>query len=72
MCGNILQISGLRSTWTPSDDHFNYYLKIVIENSEGKRWRHKINLWNYGIYWQIQKEQDEKCPLVKNQPIESF
>ena len=49
MCGNILQISGLRSTWTPSDDHFNYYLKIVIENSEGKRWRHKINLWNYGI-----------------------
>ena len=29
----------------------------------------KINLGNYGICWQIQKEQDEKCSLAKNQPV---
>ena len=25
----------------------------------------KLSLWNYGIGWHIQKEQDEKCPLDK-------
>ena len=24
---------------------------------------------NYGICWHIQKEQGEKCPLAKNQPV---
>ena len=26
-------------------------------------------LWNYGICWHIQKENDEKCSLAKNQPV---
>ena len=26
-------------------------------------------LWNYGIGWHIQKEQDEKCSLAKNQLV---
>ena len=29
----------------------------------------KLNLWNYGIGWHIQKEQEEKCSLAKNQPM---
>ena len=29
----------------------------------------KTKLWNYGIAWHIQKEQDEKCSLAKNQPV---
>ena len=31
-------------------------------------WRHsKSNLWNYGIGWQIHKEEDEKSSLDKIQ-----
>ena len=29
----------------------------------------KLNLCNYGIGWHIMKEQDEKCPLAKNEPV---
>ena len=29
----------------------------------------KLILWNYGIGWHVQKEQDEKCSLAKNQPV---
>ena len=67
MCGNILQISGLRSTWTPSDDHFNYYLKIV----KGRDDVTKLICEIMGFIGKSRKN-DEKCPLVKNQPIESF
>ena len=28
-----------------------------------------LNLSNYGIGWHIQKEQDEKCSLAKNQSV---
>jgi len=27
----------------------------------------KLNLQNYGIGWHIQKEQEKKCSLAKNQ-----
>ena len=29
----------------------------------------KLSLWNYGIGWHIQKEQDEKRSLAKTQPL---
>ena len=29
----------------------------------------KLHLCNYGIGWHIMKEQDEKCPLAKNEPV---
>ena len=35
-----------------------------------KWWRHKkLHLWNYGIGWYIQKEQNENCSPAKNQPF---
>ena len=61
ICGDLLQSLGPLSTKTPS---FSYYL--IVKRSDDIT---KFNLWNYGICWQIQKEQDEKCPLLKNQPI---
>ena len=30
-----------------------------------------LNLSNYGIGWHIQKEQDEKCSLAKNQSVDA-
>lgn len=29
----------------------------------------KLNLSNYGIGWQVQKEEDEICSPAKNEPV---
>ena len=63
ICGDLLQSLGPLSTKTPSYGYFSYYL--IVKRSDDIT---KFNLWNYGVCWQIQKEQDEKCPLLKNQP----
>ena len=62
--GTSYRVFGPLSTQTPSDGYFNNYL--IVKRSDDIT---KLNLWNYGICWQVQKEQDEKCPLLKNQPI---
>ena len=31
----------------------------------------KVNLWNFGVGSYIQKEQDEKCSLAKNQSVDA-
>ena len=52
ICGDLLQSLGPLSTKTPSYGYFSYYL--IVKRSDDIT---KFNLWNYGICWQIQKEQ---------------
>jgi len=52
-------------------------LKLACDDTRPTlyKWRREVmtlqnlNLSNYGIGWHIQKEQDEKCSLAKNQPV---
>ena len=51
----------------------SFSLTVLLETQQGRelRRREKLNLRNYGIGWHIQKKQDEKCPLAKNQPVDA-
>ena len=52
-------------------------LKLACDDTRPTlyKWRREVmklqnlNLSNYGIGWHIQKEQDEKCSLAKNQSV---
>ena len=51
----------------------SFSLTVLLETQQGRELRRleKLNLRNYRIGWHIQKEQDEKCPLAKNLPVDA-
>ena len=48
----------------------NFWCELKSCKNNREVWRHKnLNLWNYVSGSHIQKEQEEKYPLAKNQPV---
>ena len=54
-----------------------YLFSLLLKRKERKHykqkkeiWHHQnLNLWNYGIDWDIRKEHDENCPFKEIQLV---